>query len=27
LLWNSDRKNGLAMVEDNQVSVTIVADR
>jgi hypothetical protein len=27
LLWNSDKKNGLAMVEDNQVSVTIVADR
>ena len=27
LLWNSDKKNGLAMVEDNQVTVTIVADR
>ena len=27
LLWNSDKKNGLAMVDDNQVSVTIVADR
>jgi hypothetical protein len=27
LMWNSDKKDGLAMVEDNQVSVTIVADR
>jgi hypothetical protein len=27
LLWNSDKKNGLAMVEDNQVTVTVVADR
>lgn len=27
LLWNYDKRKGLAMVDDNQVSVTIVADR
>jgi hypothetical protein len=27
LLWNGDKKNGLPMVDDNQVSITIVADR
>jgi hypothetical protein len=27
LLWNSNKEDGLAMVDDNQVSVTVVADR
>jgi hypothetical protein len=27
LLWNSDKEDGLAMVDDNQVTVTIAADR
>ena len=27
LLWNSDKKNGLAMVDDNQLSISVVADK